>query len=65
MILCAVLDTEAGPNYVLRGYLLSTEDFISSGWKPTISDVNGGPLNILGTTAFYIRFLTYVAKFHF
>lgn len=56
MIVCAVLDIGAGTNFVLRGYLPSTDVHFSSRLKTTISEANDRPLDIVGTAALYIRF---------
>lgn len=65
MRVCDVLDTVAGQIFVLRGDLSSADVHISSGLKPTISDANGSPLHTVEKTALYVRFGSYVVKFHF
>lgn len=62
---CAVLNTSAGPNFVRRGDLPSTDVQISSGLKQTISDAICRPLNEVGTSALYVRFGSYEVKCHF
>lgn len=64
MIVCAVLDTGAGPNFVRRGDLLRNDLHISSELNQTTRDANFRPLNIVGTTALYVRFRSYVLKCH-
>lgn len=64
MIICAVLDTGAGTDFVRRFNLPSTDVHISSGFKPSTSDANGPPLNIVGKYALYTRFVAYVVKCH-
>lgn len=62
---CAVFNTGAGPNFVFRGHLPSSEGHIKSGYKTVSSDANGRELNIVGTKNLLVRFLSYVVKFDF
>lgn len=64
MRVCAVLDTGEGPNFFRCRDIPRIYIQISSGVKPTISNANGRPLNIVGKTDLYVRFGIYVVKCH-
>lgn len=65
MRVCSVFYTSAGTNFVRPGDLPRADVHVSSRQNPTISDAIGRPLNIVGKTALYVLFGSYVVKFHF
>lgn len=62
---CAALYTGVGPFFLSRTHFPSTDVHTRTGPSPLISDSNGSPMNISGTTSLFVRFWTYKLNFYF
>lgn len=56
LLVCAILDNGAGPNFIHRDKLPTTGSKIKPGQGPIIIDATGRPVNIVGKVSIYVRF---------